>query len=48
MRTIDLTKITFSSSRSNLRKEVINLFLDEKPGTGKGVACSSICMLLKY
>lgn len=47
MRTIDLTKITFSSSRSNLRKEVINLFLDEKPGTGKGVACSKYMYVTK-
>jgi hypothetical protein len=33
---IDLTKQRFSNDRAMFRKEIINLFLDEKPGTGKG------------
>ncbi|GAB7258299.1 hypothetical protein [Polaribacter sp. OB-PA-B3] len=36
MTEIDLTKKKFSNDRSEIRKEIINIFLDEKPGTGKG------------
>ncbi len=36
MTEINLTKKIFSNNRSNFRKEIIELFLDEKPGTGKG------------
>lgn len=32
---IDLTKYKFSPNRGKLRKEIINLFLNEKPGTGR-------------
>lgn len=35
MNRIDLTKNVFSENRSSLRKEIINIFLDELPGTGK-------------
>ena len=31
-----MSKINFSNDRSNLRKEIINIFLNENPGTGKG------------
>jgi hypothetical protein len=33
---IDLTKKKFSNDRAKFRKELINIFLDEKSGTGKG------------
>jgi len=33
---IDLTKHKFKNNRSELRKEIINFFLKENPGTGKG------------
>lgn len=36
MNTIDLTEQIFSVNRTELRKKVINLFLKENPGTGKG------------
>lgn len=36
MTKIDLTKHIFSSDRSLMRKEIIKLFLEEKPGTGRG------------
>lgn len=35
MNTIDITPINFSEDRSELRKQVINIFLDESPGTGR-------------
>jgi hypothetical protein len=35
MNTIDITLINFSEDRSELRKQVINIFLDENPGTGR-------------
>lgn len=38
--TIDLTKLTIPASRDELRKWIINIFLDEIPGTGKGELCS--------
>ena len=36
MITVDLTKHTFKNDRSELRKEIINIFMNEVPGTGKG------------
>lgn len=36
MNTIDLTQHEFSNNRVKLRKEIINIFLNEVPGTGKG------------
>jgi len=36
MTEIDLTKTIFSNNRAILRKEIIEIFLNEKPGTGKG------------
>lgn len=36
MKLIDLTKHKFIDNRDGVRKELINLFLDEDPGTGKG------------
>lgn len=35
MNIVNITNTTFSSNRTEIRKEIINLFLDEKPGTGK-------------
>lgn len=35
MNTIDITPINFSEDRAELRKQVINIFLDENPGTGR-------------
>ena len=35
MNEIDLTNNNFSENRSGLRKEIINIFLNEVPGTGK-------------
>jgi len=36
MTTIDLTNFSFSSDRAELRTQIINHFLKEEPGTGKG------------
>lgn len=36
MTEVNLTKYSFSNKRSELRKEIIEIFLKEKPGTGKG------------
>lgn len=36
-----------SSSREGIRKEVVNLFLDENPGTGKGDECSKYDYLVE-
>lgn len=36
MNIIDLTKYKFKNDRSELRKEIINIFLEENPGTGRG------------
>ena len=36
MTEIDLTKHKFSNDRAEFRKEIINIFLNEKAGTGKG------------
>jgi hypothetical protein len=33
---VDISKIKFSNDRNDLRKEIINTFLNENPGTGKG------------
>jgi hypothetical protein len=35
MNIIEITQINFSEDRSELRKQVINIFLDENPGTGR-------------
>ncbi len=35
MNVIDLSKHPFSNNRADLRKEIIAVFLNEKPGTGK-------------
>lgn len=40
MNIIDLTKRKFSNNRFELRKEIINIFLEESPGTGKGCLAS--------
>lgn len=40
MNRVDLRTFNFSNNRKELRSEVINLFLNEKPGTGKGDLCS--------
>ena len=40
MNRVDLRTFNFSNSRKELRSEVINLFLTEEPGTGKGDLCS--------
>lgn len=36
MNTIDLTNQKFSNDRKELRKQIIDIFLLEKPGSGKG------------
>lgn len=36
MNIVNLTNYNFANERSKIRKEIINLFLDENPGTGKG------------
>ena len=40
MNEIDLTNNDFPFDRTELRKSIINIFLDELPGTGKGDLCS--------
>lgn len=35
MKTIDITKLSPTLNRSALRKKIITIFLNEKPGTGK-------------
>lgn len=35
MNQIDLTNYNFSTDRAELRKEIINIFLNENPGTGR-------------
>ncbi|MHC5311036.1 hypothetical protein ACYSNM_13415 [Myroides sp. LJL116] len=40
MTTINLIGFNFEKNRANLRKQLINIFLDETPGTGKGENCS--------
>ena len=36
MNIVNLTNHKFSNNRIDFRKKLVNLFLDEKPGTGKG------------
>ena len=36
MNIVDLTEYKFENERSSLRKEIINIFLNEVPGTGRG------------
>lgn len=36
MNIVDLTEYKFENERSILRKEIINIFLNEVPGTGRG------------
>lgn len=47
MNIIDLTKQEFSNNRSELRKEIINIFLKESPGTGKGELTSRYNYIVK-
>lgn len=47
MNIIDLTNHTFPSSRNDLRTEIINLFLKEIPGTGKGNLTSRYKYIVK-
>ena len=47
MNIIDLTKHKFSNDRAQLRSELINLFLKEKPGTGKGELTSKYIYIVK-
>jgi hypothetical protein len=44
---IDLTNYNFSLDRAVFRKELINLFLSEEPGTGKGDLTSRYNYLVK-
>ena len=44
---IDLTNRQFSLDRASFRKELINLFLDEIPGTGKGDDTSKYRYIVK-
>ncbi len=44
---IDLTNRQFSLDRASFRKELINLFLDEIPGTGKGDETSKYRYIVK-
>lgn len=37
---INLCEYDFANNRVNLRKQIINIFLEENPGTGKGANCS--------
>lgn len=47
MNIIDITQINFSEDRSELRKQVINIFLDESPGTGRHVLTSKYRYITK-
>ena len=40
MTSINLTGTDFSVDRAELRKQIITIFLNENPGTGKGKAVS--------
>ncbi|MFD2542574.1 hypothetical protein ACFSSB_09620 [Lacinutrix gracilariae] len=37
---VDLTEVNFSQNREEFRKEIITIFLEENPGTGKGANTS--------
>ena len=45
--TIDITNKQFSKDRACFRNELINLFLDEKPGIGKGDETSRYTYIVK-
>lgn len=47
MNTIDLTGHKFENDRAGLRKEIINIFLEEVPGTGKGELTSKYNYIMK-
>jgi hypothetical protein len=47
MNIIDLTDFTFSSDRALFRREIIDLFLKESPGTGRGEFTSKYKYLVK-
>jgi hypothetical protein len=47
MSIIDLTEYDFKNNRSELRKEIINIFLDENPGTGNGELTSRYNYIVK-
>lgn len=47
MKIIDLSNHIFSQSRVLLRKELIIMFLDETPGTGKGKLASRYIYIVK-
>lgn len=47
MNTIDLTGHKFKNDRAELRKEIINIFLEEVPGTGKGEFTSKYDYIMK-
>lgn len=40
MNIINLTSFPFQNDRSEIRKQLINIFLEERPGTGKDENCS--------
>ncbi|MFM9402733.1 hypothetical protein ACKLNQ_12440 [Myroides odoratimimus] len=40
MNYINLTNHVFTNDRAELRRQIINIFLSEAPGTGKGENCS--------
>lgn len=40
MTTLSLIEHDFADNRTELRKQIINIFLEETPGTGKGEKCS--------
>jgi hypothetical protein len=44
---IDLKGHEFQKERSELRKEIINIFLEEKPGTGRGDEASRYHYIVK-
>ena len=47
MNIIDLTNHQFSNDRTEIRKIIINIFLDEIPGTGKGELTSKYHYIVK-
>lgn len=47
MNRIELTNYPFSENRKELRKQIINIFLDENPGTGKDELTSRYSYIVK-
>lgn len=47
MTSINLTGTDFSEDRAELRKQIITIFLNENPGTGKGVLTSKYKYITK-